>query len=41
MPRSVANAGAVVSRKSVADLIVKLAAAPQLGRQSLGVNKAA
>jgi uncharacterized protein YbjT (DUF2867 family) len=34
------NAGGVVSRKSVADLVVKLATTPQLGsRASLGVHK--
>lgn len=34
------NAGAVVSRKSVADLIVNLALQPELGGVSLGVHKA-
>lgn len=34
------NGGAVVSRKSVADLIVKLVQQTQLGKVSLGVHKA-
>lgn len=34
------NAGAVVSRRSVTDLLVKLALQPELGGVSLGVHKA-
>lgn len=33
------NTQAYMSRKSVADLIVKLASSPELGRRSIGVNK--